>query len=173
VPTNVALLRGINVGGRNKVSMADLRALIESLGHTDVTTYIQSGNVVFTSAKAVAAPTLEAAIKAEFALEITVVLRSAADLAKVVKANPFAQEDVSKVHVGFMARKPAAGVVAKIDATRFAPEAFALRGAELYLFLPDGMGRSKLPDFVGRQLKVPTTVRNWNTVLKLLELARG
>jgi uncharacterized protein (DUF1697 family) len=173
MPTYVALLRGINVGGRNKVSMADLRAVIESLGHTEVTTYIQSGNVVFTSAKAVAAVELEAAIAAELALEITVVLRTPAELAKVVKANPFARDDVSKVHVGFMARKPAAGVVAKIDATRFAPEAFAVHGAEVYLYLPDGMGRSKLPDFVGRRLQVPTTVRNWNTVLKLLDLARG
>jgi uncharacterized protein (DUF1697 family) len=173
VPTYVALLRGINVGGKNKVSMADLRALIESLGHTGVSTYIQSGNVVFTSAKAVAPATVEAAIKAEFALEIAVVVRTPTELAKVVKANPFAREDLSKVHVGFMARKPAAAVVAKIDATRFEPEAFAVHGAELYLYLPNGMGRSKLPDFVGRQLKVPTTVRNWNTVLKLLELARG
>jgi uncharacterized protein (DUF1697 family) len=173
VPTYVGLLRGVNVGGKNKLAMADLRSLVESLGHTDVTTYIQSGNIVFTSAKAVAPPGLEEAIKAEFGLDVTVVLRTPAELAKVVKTNPFAREDVSKVHVGFMTRKPAKAVVAKVDAARFEPEEFAVRGAELYLYLPNGMGRAKLPDYVGRQLKVPTTVRNWNTVLKLLELAGG
>ncbi len=107
--TYVGLLRGVNVGGRNKVSMADLRSLVESLGHTDVTTYIQSGNIVFTSAKAVAAPTLEAAIKDELGLDVTVVLRTPAELAKVVKANPFAREDLSKVHVGFMAAEAREG----------------------------------------------------------------
>ena len=171
--TYVGLLRGVNVGGRNTVSMADLRSLVESLGHTEVTTYIQSGNIVFTSAKAVAAPTLEAAIKGKFGLDVTVVLRTPAELARVVKANPFAREDLSKVHVGFMARKPAKTVVTEIDAARFEPEEFAVLGAELYLYLPNGMGRSKLPDYLGRQLKIPTTVRNWNTVLKLLDLARG
>ena len=171
MPTYVGLLRGVNVGGKNKLPMAELRALVETLGCTDVTTYIQSGNVVFTSAKAVAATTLEAAIKDEFGIGITVVLRTPAELAKVVKANPFASGDQSFVHVGFMAGKPSKPVVAKLDAERFEPEEFAVRGAELYLYLPNGMGRTKLPDYLGRQLKIPTTVRNWNTVLKLLELA--
>jgi uncharacterized protein (DUF1697 family) len=171
MPTYVGLLRGVNVGGKNKLPMADLRALVESLGHTEVTTYIQSGNIVFTSAKTVAPKTLETAITEAFGFEITVVLRTSAELAKVVKANPFAGADPSKMHVGFMAAKPAKAVVAKIDAARFEPDEFAVRGAELYLYLPNGMGRAKLPDYLGRQLKIPTTVRNWNTVIKLLELA--
>ena len=98
-------------------------------------------------------------------------LRTPAELAKVVKANPFSRVDLSKVHVGFMARKPAKALVAKLDGERFAPEEFAVRDAELYLYLPDGMGRAKLPDHLGRQLNIPTTVRSWNTVLKLVELA--
>jgi uncharacterized protein (DUF1697 family) len=170
VPTYVALLRGINVGGRNKLPMAELRALVESLGPTDVTTYIQSGNVIFTSAKPVAPKTLEAAIEDACGIAITVVVRTSAELAKVVTANPFAKSDVSKLHVGFMAAKPSKAVVARIDAERFKPEEFAVRGAELYLYLPNGMGRTKLPDYLGRQLEIPTTVRNWNTVLKLVEL---
>jgi uncharacterized protein (DUF1697 family) len=171
VPTYVALLRGINVGGRNKLPMSDLRALVESLGHTDVTTYIQSGNVIFTSAKAVAPGALEAAITGACGLEITVVLRTPAELTKVVKANPFSRADLSTVHVGFMARQPPKALVAKLDAARFEPEAVVVHGAELYFHVPDGMGHSKLPDYVGRQLKIPTTVRNWNTVLKLASLA--
>jgi uncharacterized protein (DUF1697 family) len=171
VPAYVALLRGINVGGKNKLAMADLRSLVESLGHTDVTTYIQSGNVLFTSAKPVAPQTLEAAIKDACGIGITVVLRTPAEFAKVVTANPFSRADLSKVHVGFMARQPPKALIATLDAERFEPEAVAVRGAELYFHLPDGMGRSKLPDYVGRQLKIPTTVRNWNTVLKLASLA--
>jgi uncharacterized protein (DUF1697 family) len=171
VPTYVALLRGINVGGKNKLPMADLRSLVESLGHTDVTTYIQSGNVVFTSSKPVAAKALETAIKDRFGIGLTVVLRTPAELAKVVKANPFAPGDLSKVHVGFMAEKPSKALIAKLDATRFEPDAVVVHGAELYFHLPDGMGHSKLPDYVGRALKIPTTVRNWNTVLKLASLA--
>jgi uncharacterized protein (DUF1697 family) len=171
MPTYVGLLRGVNVGGKNKVPMSALRALVESLGHRDVTTYIQSGNVVFTTAKAITPQSLERAIHREFGLEITVVLRTRAELQRAVKANPFTKADVSKVHIGFMATKPKPAVVAAIDADRFAPDSFAVKGSELYLHLPNGMGRSKLPPYLDRQLKIPTTVRNWNTVLKLLELA--
>jgi uncharacterized protein (DUF1697 family) len=167
----VALLRGINVGGKNKLPMADLRARFESLGHTDVSTFIQSGNVIFTAARSVTSRSLETAIATEFGFEISVVLRTPSELATVVKANPFTRVDISKLHVGFMAAKPAAAAVAKLDAERFRPEEFAIRGSELYFHLPDGIGRTKLPGYLDRQLKIPTTVRNWNTVNKLLELA--
>jgi len=173
MPIYAALLRGINVGGHNKVPMSGLRAMIESLGHTDVTTYIQSGNAVFTSKKNVTPAALERAIKNEFGIDITVVLRTKAELQRVVKDNPFAPADVKTVHVGFMASKPSAAAVRDLDADQFAPEEFAIKGSNLYLHLPNGMGRTKLPAYLDRKLKVPTTVRNWNTVLKLLELATG
>jgi len=173
MPTYVGLLRGVNVGGKNKVSMSALRALVESLGHHDVTTYIQSGNVVFTAAKAITPQTLEQAIARKLGLDITLVLRTHAELKQAVKANPFSTADLSKVHVGFMAAKPKPAVVAALDAEQFSPESFAVKGRELYLYLPNGMGRTKLPAYLDRRLKTPTTVRTWNTVLRLLELAGG
>ena len=173
MPTYAALLRGINVGGHNKVPMGDLRAVVESLGHTDVTTYIQSGNVVFTSKKNVTPAALERVIKNEFGFDITVVLRTRAELQRVVKDNPFARADLKTVHVGFMASKPSPAAVRDLDTDQFAPDEFAIKGTDLYLHLPNGMGRTKLPPYLDRKLKVPTTVRNWNTVLKLLELTAG
>ena len=173
MPRYVALLRGVNVGGKNKVPMAELRVVCEALGHTEVSSYIQSGNLVFTAAKSITPNGLAAAIASEFGIDIHVVLRTERELEQVVKANPFAGIDLSKVHVGFMAEKPAAAKVETLDADRFVPEEFALRGCELYLHLPNGMGRSKLPVYLDRQLKIPTTIRNWNTVTALLDLARG
>jgi uncharacterized protein (DUF1697 family) len=172
VPSYVALLRSVNVGGR-KMSMAALRELCESLGHTDVSTYIQSGNLLFSAKRTVTPRTLEAAIEKEFGYAAPVVLRTAADLAAVVKANPFPRVDRSKLHVGFMATKPTGAAVKKIDAAPFEPEEVAVRGGEVYFHLPSGMGRAKLPLYVGRQLKIPTTVRNWNTVTKLASLLGG
>jgi uncharacterized protein (DUF1697 family) len=173
VPRYVALLRAVNVGGKNKVPMAELRGLIESLGHTDVSTFIQSGNVIFSAAKSVTPKSLETAISKRLHVDTTAVLRTPSELEKVVKANPFARADTSKLHVGFMTQKPSTAAVSALDAERFRPEEFAIRGRELYLHLPNGMGRSKLPAYLDRQLKVPNTVRNWNTVTKLIELARG
>ena len=173
--TFVVLLRGVNVGGHNKVSMSALRELHESLGHTDVTTYIPSGNVVFNSPdkKDVSSASLERAIEKQFGIDITVVLRTRAELKRVVNANPFADEDLKTVHVGFMSSKPAAAAARDLDADQFLPEEFVIKGANLYLHLPNGIGRTKLPAYLDRKLKVPTTVRNWNTVCKLLELAGG
>jgi uncharacterized protein (DUF1697 family) len=173
VPTYVGLLRGVNVGGKNKVPMAALRAVVESLGHTEVSTFIQSGNVVFTTAGSIEPKSLAVAIARQLGIDIAVVLRTRRELERVVAANPFTRVDPSKLHVGFMLQKPSTAVAAKLDAERFRPDEFAVRGRELYLHLPNGMGRSKLPGYLDRQLNIPTTVRNWNTVTKLLELARG
>ena len=172
MPKYVGLLRGINVGGKNKVPMAALRAVFESLGHTDVSTFIQSGNVLFTAAGKVTPTSVEAAIGKQFGIDLTVVLRTPRELEKVLGANPFAVVDHSQLHVGFLARKPSAAELAKLDAERFRPEEFAVRGCELYLHLPNGMGRAKLPAYLDRRLGIPTTVRNWNTVTKLVELTR-
>jgi uncharacterized protein (DUF1697 family) len=160
----------VNVGGKNKVAMTELRSLVESLGHTDVSTFIQSGNVIFTTRQPVAPRSLESAIERELGIDITVVLRTAPELDAVVKANPFTDVDTSKLHVGFMAKKPSTPAVAKIDADQFAPDEFVIQRSELYLHLPNGMGRAKLPAYLDRRLKVPTTIRNWKTVTKLLEL---
>jgi uncharacterized protein (DUF1697 family) len=171
VPRYVGLLRGVNVGGKNIVAMSELRSVVESLGHTNVSTFIQSGNVIFTTSRPVTSKSLESAIEKQFDIDITVVLRTAPELASVVKANPFADVDTSKLHVGFMATKPSAADVSKLDGDQFAPEEFVVHGTELYLHLPNGMGRTKLPGYLDRRLKVPTTVRTWKSVTKLVELA--
>ena len=171
MPRYVGLLRGVNLGSKNRVAMGELRALVESLGHTDVSTFIQSGNVLFTTSKAITAKSFESAIDKELGIDITVVLRTASELKTVVNANPFKDVDLSKLHVGFMANKPAASVVKTLDADQFAPEAFVVQRREVYLHLPNGMGRTKLPAYLDRRLKVPTTIRTWKTVTKLLELA--
>ncbi len=172
MPTVVALLRGVNVGGR-KLPMAGLRELAESLGYDDVRTYIQSGNLLFRATKRPRSAELEAAIEERLGLAVDVILRSPADLARVLERNPFPRAEPSKLHVGFMAAKPVAAVLGALDGEPFLPDEFAVVGSELYLHLPGGMGRTKLPDYVVRRLKVPTTVRNWNTVTKLVELSRG
>ena len=166
---HVALLRGVNVAGHGKVKMGDLRRVFEGLGYSNVSTYIQSGNVIFTGNASVGG--LERAIAAALGMNVVVVLRTAAQLKNVVRRNPFTEVDVSKVHVGFMAKRPSAAVVETLDLERFLPEEVVVGGSDVYLHLPNGMGRSKLPDYVGRQLEVPMTFRNWNTVTKLVELA--
>jgi uncharacterized protein (DUF1697 family) len=168
---SVALLRSVNVAGHGKVKMGDLRRVFEGLGYSDVSTYIQSGNVIFTGD---ATPgSVERAIAAELGMNVVVVLRTSAQLENVVRRNPFADADASKLHVGFMVKRPPTAAVRALDLERFRPEDVVVEGNDVYLHLPNGMGRSKLPDYVGRQLGVPITFRNWNTVTKLVELANA
>ena len=167
----VGLLRGVNVGGRNALAMAELRSLFESLGHRDVTTFIQSGNILFTPAAPVTAGELEAAIRGRFGLEVSVMLRTGRQLRRVLGTNPFPSAEPSALHVGFLAEKPQPAAVRALDPGRYEPEAYVLRGTELYLHLPAGMGRAKLPAYLGKAVGVPTTYRNWATVEKLADLA--
>jgi uncharacterized protein (DUF1697 family) len=173
--TYVALLRGINVGGRTKLPMADLRALMETLGHANVVTYIQSGNVVFTSAakEAKVASDIAAGVKQKFGYDLAVIVRTRAQLAKVVSGNPYLKSgaDPSKLHVTFLAAKPSAAAIAKLDPDRCPPDEFVVQGREIFMLLPNGMGRTKLTiDYFEKRLGTPGSARNWNTVNKLLEL---
>jgi uncharacterized protein (DUF1697 family) len=168
----VALLRGVNVGGKNVVPMAELRTLAESLGYGEVRTFIQSGNVIFSASPREGAVRLRSAISARFGIEVAVLLRSAAELGAVLRANPFPVADPSQLHVGFMAKRASAAAVAALEPGRFLPEEFAVEGRELYLRLPDGMARTKLPRYLERQLASPITFRNWNTLASLAELVR-
>jgi uncharacterized protein (DUF1697 family) len=176
MPTFAALLRGINVGGKNMVPMAELKPALESLGLEDVVTYIQSGNVVFTSSKrsarAVAAD-VERQIGKVFGIDVAVLLRTPPQLKKIAAANPFMTKgaDRSKLHVVFLDRAPAKAKIAKLDADRSPPDEFAVDGREIYLLLPNGAGRSKLTiDWFERGLGVRATARNWKTLEKLIEL---
>jgi uncharacterized protein (DUF1697 family) len=170
VPNHVALLRGVNVGGKNKVPMAELRLVFESLGYADVSTYIQSGNVVFSADGAVSAERIETAVAKRFGIEPAVVLRTARELRRIVEGCPFGGAHPSKLHVGLMARRPEADVVKGLDGEPFRPDEFVVAGRDVYLHLPNGMGRAKLPAYLERQVQVPVTIRNWRTVTKLVEL---
>jgi uncharacterized protein (DUF1697 family) len=165
---HVALLRAVNVGGRSKVPMAELRALFEELGHTDVQTYIASGNVVFAGKPD--AKRLERAIADRFGVETAVILRTAKQLQAVLDAHPFG-EDTSQTYVTFLVEKPSAAAAKAVHALDVAPDEARVIGAELYLRFPNGLGRSKTPGRVDRALKVAGTNRNWRTVAKLVELA--
>jgi uncharacterized protein (DUF1697 family) len=148
--------------------MAELRDLFEDLGHTDVQTYIASGNVVFGGKPD--AKRLEAAIAGRFDVTTTVILRTAKQLAAVVDKHPFA--DTERSYVTFLAEKPPAAAVKTVHALDVAPDEVRVIGREVYLRYPNGLGRSKTPGRVDRALKVAGTNRNWRTVLKLVELAR-
>lgn len=167
----VALLRGINVGGRRTVPMSALRDAFEALGFAEVSTYIQSGNVLFSSDGQVSPPELQAALADRFDLDIDVMVRTSSDLQAIVAACPFPVSDTKLLHVGFMAHPPDPANVQRLDLEPFAPDTAEVRGTEIYFSLPNGMGRTKLAGYVDRRLAVPTTIRNWNTTAKLLELS--
>jgi uncharacterized protein (DUF1697 family) len=175
--TYIALLRGVNVGSRSAISMRELRSLLSSIGLEDVRTYIQSGNVVFraTGGTDELAGRIEREISGAFDVSPAVILRTPVELEAVGSRNPYLPSgaDVSKLHVVFLDQSPAASRVTELDPTRSRPDEFTLDGRELFLHLPNGAGRSKLSlDYFERVLDVRGTQRNWNTVLKLIELSR-
>jgi uncharacterized protein (DUF1697 family) len=175
----VALLRAVNLGARNKVSMKDLRALCEELGLEDVTTYVQSGNVVFTSAagsETEAAAQIERELDSCLGLTVTVLVRSGEQLAEIVAANPFRDRgsEPTRLHVTFLAAAPADDAVGELAAESFEPDEFEVVGREVYLHCPGGYGKSKLSNaYFERKLGVVGTTRNWRTVTTLAELAQA
>jgi uncharacterized protein (DUF1697 family) len=180
--THVALLRGINVGGRNKIAMADLRTAVSSLGYDGVSTYIQSGNVLFSTSEPDAATTaLEAAIGAEvarsFSMKIGIIVVSRDQLAEVISRNPYPREPNPKcLHAVFMSTEPdkaqrdrLAEVQAKVLADKGGRDSLTVIGRTLYLHTPDGFGDSELAKALARQ-PGGGTARNWATTTKLLAL---
>jgi uncharacterized protein (DUF1697 family) len=173
---HVALLRGINVGGKNMLPMKELAGMFVAAGCRDVTTYIQSGNVVFSAdAKVVAGlgSLIAARVKERFGLRVPVVLRTAAEINAVISGNPFlkAGEGEEMLHVSFLADEPGKDLVAGLDAGRSAPDSFAVVGREIYMRLANGAGLTRLTNaYFDSKLKTVSTMRNWRTVLKLAEL---
>lgn len=171
-----ALLRGINVGGRNKLPMRDLAALFVEVGCEDVRTYIQSGNVVFRAPPELTdglPAQITAAIAASHGFQIPVVMRTASDFDRIFRSNPFlaAGADPAKLHVGFLADTPDSARVAALNPDRSPPDAFAVCGNEIYLHFPAGVARSKLDNaYFDRTLNTVCTIRNWRTVGKLHEM---
>jgi uncharacterized protein (DUF1697 family) len=176
--THVALLRGINVGGKNRLAMADLVALCEAVGCRDVATYIQSGNVAFQASATLAKQLpgkLSAAIAKKHKLEVPVIVRSADQLAAVVASNPYlrAKHPIEQLHVVFLADTPSPAAARALDPKRSPPDEFVVHGGELYLRCPAGVGNSKLTNaYFDAKLVTTSTARNWKTVLALDALLR-
>ncbi len=172
MPTHVALLRGINVGGRGRVAMADLRELVASLGYEDVATYVQSGNVVLTGAS-VDAAALEAAIEERLGVSSAVVVLSREELERVVADNPWPDEkDGKHLHVIFTAGEPDADVVSAAQEKASGGDEARIVNGTLYMHTPNGLGRSKLAAELSRKGPEDGTARNWTTVTKLLAMLK-
>ncbi|MFF2599946.1 DUF1697 domain-containing protein [Streptomyces californicus] len=178
--TYAALLRGINVSGSKRVPMAELRTVLTELGHTGIATYLQSGNAVFRSDgddENALATALEQALHRRFGFTVDCLVRDAGYLAAVAEACPFpaAELEGRQLHVTYFDRAVDAERFADLKAGGFLPEEFRLGDRCLYLYAPDGLGRSKLAEALARPRHVKgltATTRNWNTVAKLVELTR-
>jgi uncharacterized protein (DUF1697 family) len=173
----VAFLRGINLGGRRRVGMADLRDVLEKSGYEDVGTLLQSGNVVLTGGAKPRALERELSRELEraFGFRIGVVARSRDELADVIASDPFGSEadDPRRYQVSFLSAKPPRKAVKELEDAAAPPERVAVRGREVYAWHPGGVGRSELAKRItADRLGVDeVTARNWRTITKLLELA--
>jgi len=173
----VALLRGINVGGNQRIAMADLRHVLSDLGHADVQTVLQSGNALFTSestATVTLAREIEAAILDRLGLTVAVIIRTGDELRAVIAANPLAEAvaEPARLHVAFLSADPEPGRFDSLDTVVSASEEMRLGVRALYVWYREGAGTSKLTNAVlERRLGVTATSRNWNTVTKLADLA--
>jgi uncharacterized protein (DUF1697 family) len=174
-----ALLRAVNLGGDSKISMTDLRGLFGDMGHAEVATYVQSGNVVFTGPDVPAAElekAIAAAIAERLGVRCGVMVRTGAELAATVGANPLGgePENPSRYFVAFLAAEPQSAAAAQLTARSLEPDRVWVTGRHAYLWCPNGAGRTKLTtNAVEKWLGVAATARNWNTVTKLVSMTSG
>lgn len=174
----IAILRGINVGGKRRLKMEKLKALFRELGFSDVETYIQSGNVMFNASEKESDTTIsdkiEAAIFKKYDFKVPVIVRTASELKEAIASNPFyasGNEDVDRLHLTFLKIYPSAERIEKASSANFAPDDFKVHGKNVFLHCSGKYSDSKLSNtFFESKLKVPATTRNWKTVLKLGEL---
>jgi len=175
----ISMLRGVNVGGGSRIKMDALRAAYEAIGLRDVRTLLQSGNVVFRSTlqdRARIVKRIEQEIERSLELRVEVILRTLAEIESIVERGPVLspRADMSKLLVMFLSRVPDAAAQAALTKWHKGPEMLEMRGPEIYLYYPDGVGRSKLSGAViESKLHASGTARNWNTLEKLLETARA
>lgn len=176
--TFISILRGINVSGQKKILMADLKSLYESQKFSDVSTYIQSGNVSFKTNEKLSdvqlAQKIEKAIYKKYSFEVPVIIRNEDELIKITSSNPFLKEksiDIKKLHVTFLSQIPDNAEIKNITEVDYSPDRFIITGKEIYLHIPESYGETKLSNnFFEKKLKVKATTRNWNTVNQLLEM---
>jgi uncharacterized protein (DUF1697 family) len=177
--TYVALLRGVNVGGKNKLPMKDLADMFVTAGCRDVRTFIQSGNVLFTADTASAsrlADLVTVQIAERFGYRTPVILRTTEQMREVLASNPFLAQGASEdwLHVMFLADRPSQARVEALDPNRSPTGTFIVRGQDVYLQLPRGVAEAKLTNaYFDSKLATVSTIRNWRTVTKLLELMEG
>ena len=174
--THIAMLRGVNVGG-NSLKMDWLRTACEDAGLKEVRTYVQSGNIIFNSGLSTTRLThkLKALIDAQTRLPVTVVIRSAPEMAKIVAGNPFPKQkgvDAGKLHVTFLGEAPSKPALDKLDALAGTRDEYRLAKREIYLHCPVNYGQTKLSNTaIEKALAVSATTRNWNTVTTLCAMA--
>ena len=175
--TYISILRGINVSGKKKIVMTDLKNMYEGLGFSAVLTYIQTGNVIF---KSDSTPReivnlIAQKIKEVYDFEVPIIIRTHKELKEVIKHDLFLkkrEEDQSKLHITFLESSPHPDVVLSFDREKYLPDEFILHGKEIYLYTPNGYGRTKLNNnFFEKKLKITATTRNLKTVNKLIELS--
>lgn len=179
----VAMLRGINVGGHNKVRMTELKSMFQAIGMSRVQTYIQSGNVLFESTDDtdVLRPAIEQEIERVFSLSLTVMVRTSADLRRIIENCPFAEEvrtvaqaaaEVETLHVSLLLERPTQEGIEQLSRYSSDVDEFRIVDREVYLLLREGVRNSKLANQLSR-LNIPSTMRNWKTMNKLNTLAQG
>ena len=176
--TFISMLRGINVGGQKKITMSELKSVYESLNLENVTTYVQSGNVVFDSSEqdlSKLEQLLETQIEYSFGYSVSVFLRDISDFKHIIDTNPFLHgrnEDPAKLHVTFLYQLPAGSDLNSLETAKGGVDEFLVGGKEIFLFCPNGYGKTKLSNtFFERKLQIPATTRNWKTVNALYTMA--
>lgn len=174
----IALLRGINVGGKRKILMTDLKSLCETLDLKNVKTYIQSGNLIFNSDRKndEIENDLEKAIKANFGFDVPVIIRSVKELETTINKNPFTEKlvDINQLHLTFLKEKPIKEAIEKTLSYHYKPDKFKIDNKEVFIICAGKYHKSKLTNtFFEKHLNVAATTRNWKTVLKLSELSKN
>lgn len=175
--TYIAILRGINVSGQKKIPMVELRGILTQQGLLDVQTYIQSGNIVFKAPKEAYGDLnriIGKAIQEHFGYQVPVIVLKTNELRQAVDQNPLVDQDTSYLHITFLADEPSKELVATLPPSPNPCELYDIEGKVIYVYCPDGYGRTKLNNmFFERKLKVTATTRNWRTCMKLLQLAHN
>lgn len=174
----LSILRGINVSGQKKIQMAELKTLYEELKFKNITTYIQSGNVVFKNKSANGlSEMIEQKIFEKYNFNVPVIIRRVDEMQNIINNNPFLKEkeiDISKLHVVYLAENPIQGNIDKIKELNFEPDKFYISGKEVYVYCPNGYGSTKLANnFFENKLKVNATTRNWRTTNELNKIIKS
>ncbi|MEO1051447.1 MAG: DUF1697 domain-containing protein [Bacteroidota bacterium] len=180
MPTYIALLRGINVSGQKKIKMADLRAHLEELNFSKISTYIQSGNIVFNaiSESPHDLETLIASkIKEKYGFDVPVLIQTPEQIEMLIDRCPYikdADKDPKKIYLTLLSEEPSADRVAQLSHIQYEGEEYILQDRCIYFYADNGYGKAKMNNnFFENKLKVNATTRNWNTMNKLLDMARG